>query len=158
MNRQTLLLAALIALGSCSLTKPVFPINYDYGAALTEEGRIRSAYISKAGTYLKNGVHVNCCGAADAYEADETSIDTAGNTYAVITCNDPDNCKAVEGKIVRAPGSKYLVPPDKVLAPYDPVNNTGHGWVYIVQQGPDDSSTGGDPEPAVICWAAPGGF
>jgi hypothetical protein len=138
--------------------------NWDRDAATTEQGRIRSEYLSHAGTLPSyvyseetkrsepNGAsyHMNCCGEGDAYEADEVFVDADGATWAVLTCNDPDNCKEVQGKIVRAPGSKFKVPAEKVLMNYDPVNDTGHGWVYLNPQmeGPDAF---------VYCWAAPPG-
>src|SRR5208282_4404417 len=85
--------------------------------------------------------HGNCCGEADAYEADDVFVDAAGATWAVLTCNGTDACKEVPGvqscsydddteqevcgtsgaKITRPPGSKWKVPPDKVLLNYDPV-------------------------------------
>jgi hypothetical protein len=134
--------------------------NWDRDAATTEQGRIRSEYLSHAGTLPSyvyseetkrsepNGAsyHMNCCGEGDAYEADEVFVDADGATWAVLTCNDPDNCKEVQGKIVRAPGSKFKVPAEKVLMNFDPVNDTGHGWVYL------------NPQMGIVyCWAAPPG-
>src|SRR6267154_5937836 len=140
------------------LTRQSHAINWNREEALTEEGRIRNEYLSKAGTLpayyqgLPTGetYHGNCCGFGDAYEADDFSIDDKGNLWAILTCNDPDNCKEVPGKetcgpddegnqvcsniggkIVRPPGSKFLVTPDKILINRSPVNVTGHGWVYI---------------------------
>lgn len=155
--------------------------NWDRDEVLTEEGKIRNEYLSRAGalpTYRDGQptgafYHGNCCGFADAYEADDMFVDEAGNLFAVLTCNDPANCKEVPGKevcgadeesgqtvcntvgakVTRPAGSRWLVPPDKVLLNHDPVNNTGHGWVYI-----SPNATGPDGLPFVLCWAAPPGF
>lgn len=160
--------------------------NWDRDAIQTEQGRIRSEYLSKAGmlpSYKTNSntgmseptgesYKGNCCGEADAYESDDMFIDADGATWAVLTCNEPENCKEVLGtqscgtdeesgvtvciqvgaKVMRPPGSRWRVPPDKVLLNYDPTNNTGHGWVYI-----SPNATDGEGAAAVICWAAPPG-
>lgn len=154
-------------------------VNWDPDAPFneTEQGKIQNKYLSTAGALpvyrdgQPNGAfyHGNCCGEADAYEADDTFIDAAGNLYAVLTCNEPANCIEVPGKrvcgpdeetgnevcntvgakVTRPAGSKWLVPPEKVLLNHDPVNNTGHGWVYI-----SPNATGPDGQPTVLCWAA----
>lgn len=182
--------AAIIAFVLLAMTFKSWPANaanWDRDAAQTEETKIRNSCLSKAGTpptykmdpdthqSLPTGetYHGNCCGFADAYEADETFIDEEGNLFAVLTCNDPANCVEILGKevcgsdeesgntvcsmtgakVTRAPGSKWRVPPDKVLLPYEPVNNTGHGWVYI-----SASATGPDGKAVTLCWAAPPGM
>ena len=154
--------------------------NWDRDAAVTEAGKIRGEYLSRAGalpTYRDGQptgafYHGNCCGEADAYEADDVFVDADGNLFAVLTCNDPDDCKEVPGtqscgpdeetgaevcamvgaKITRPPGSRWLVPPDKVLLNHDPVNNTGHGWIWI-----SPNSTDGSGQPMVYCRSDPGG-
>lgn len=179
-----LIWTAIIAFALLAMTFKSWPAhaaNFDRDAAQTEETEIRNKYLSKAGTtpVYKDGqptgetTHTNCCGFADAYEADETFIDEAGNLYAVLTCNDPANCIEIPGKqvcgpdeesgntvcsmtgakVTRAPGTKWQVPPDKVLLPYEPVNNTGHGWVYL-----SASATGPDGKAMTLCWAAPPGW
>jgi hypothetical protein len=120
-------------------------------------------FVSKAGTlrYPQNYTHpetlagtthkVSCCGQADAYEADLIETDADGNHYAVLTCNDPDDCAPVPGKIERAPGTKFKIPSEKFLVNQDPVNDTGHGWVWI-------SSTTFDAinqQPMVYCYSEP---
>ena len=64
---------------------------------------------------------------------------------AILTCNDPRNCEAVLNKIVRTPGSKFLVTRDVMLVPGKPVNKTKHGWAFI-------GASGG-----VICYSLPPG-
>lgn len=106
------------------------------------------------GSMCVNGaVAISCCGEADAYEADNTFVDALGNTWAELTCNDPRNCREIKGKVPRAPGEKFRVPTERVLLKDHPHNDTGHGWVWI-------SATSNDIDglPAVLCWAAPGGF
>jgi hypothetical protein len=137
---------------------------WDRDAISSEQGRIRHEYLSKAGTLpvyregrlTSETFYANCCGEADAYEADEVAVDADGSTWAVLTCNDQDNCKQVCSgqicKIVRPAGSRWKVPPERVLLNHDPKNNTGHGWVYI-----SPSTTGPNGNAAVLCWAAPPG-
>lgn len=122
-------------------------IHYDRDEAASEDARVRREYVSNAGT-LMDGSHTNCCGEADAYEADDFEQDAEGNTIAILTCNDPDNCKEIRGKDIRAPGTKIVIPPERVLANYKPVNNTGHGWVWLRP---------GTLDVDVYCYAAPGG-
>ena len=106
------------------------------------------------GSMCINGVvAISCCGEADAYEADDTFVDGLGNTWAELTCNDPRNCEEIKGKIPRAPGEKFRVPAERVLLKDHPHNDTGHGWVWI-----SATSNDADGVPAVLCWAAPGGF
>lgn len=171
---------AVIGVVLCISVDIAFSMNWDRDEVLSEQGKIRNDFLSKAGalpTYRDGQptgafYHGNCCGFADAYEADDTFVDANGNTFAVLTCNDQENCKEVPGKEVcgqdeesgnkvcnnvggkvsRPPGSMWPVPPEKVLLNHDPVNNTGHGWVYI-----SPNATGPDGRPAVLCWAAPPG-
>ena len=98
--------------------------------------------------YKSGEFGVSCCGIADAYEADDFDTDAAGNLYAILTCNEPRHCEHVDGKVERPPGSRHLVPKEKVLVPGKPLNNTGHGWVFIST----NNSIG------VICWSAPAGL
>jgi len=120
-------------------------------------------YLSTAGTlrYPSNypntlpgsTYHQPCCGQADAYEADALEIAPDGSTWAILTCNDPDNCQAIDGKVVRPPGTKIRIPPEKVLV-NDPangsVNDTGHGWVWIAP-----NSVDGEGQPIVYCYTEP---
>ncbi len=92
--------------------------------------------------------HQSCCGRADAYEADELEVDEAWNLWAILTCNDPDDCVPVEGKPERPPGTKVRVPPEKVLVNFDPVNDTEHGWVWIAP-----SMTDADGSAHVYCFS-----
>lgn len=89
----------------------------------------------------------NCCGQADAYEADDFEVDKDGSTIAILTCNEPMDCEAIPGKTVRAPGTKFKIPSTKIMVPGRPINNTGHGWVFL---------TAGNP-PAIICYSEPSG-
>lgn len=99
------------------------------------------------------GFHQPCCGEADAYEADVVEVDGAGNTWAVLTCNDPKDCQDIANKVRREPGEKFIVPAARVLLNHDPVNDTGHGWVWI-----SPSSTDAEGRAVVYCWAAPAGL
>ena len=104
------------------------------------------------GSMCVNGVvAISCCGEADAYEADDVFVDKTGATWAVLTCNDQRNCQEVKGKVPRAPGERFRVPPERVLLKDHPHNDTGHGWVWI-------SATSNDQDglPAVLCWAVGG--
>lgn len=92
--------------------------------------------------------HQSCCGIADAYEADEVAVDPDGTTYAVLTCNEPRHCEEVKGKIARTPGSRYKIPPNKVLVNHDPINNTGHGVVWISPYSFNEDGT-----PVVYCFS-----
>lgn len=117
-------------------------------------------YVSSAGTRVcppewkcTGGVdHVSCCGQADAYEADDFRLAEDGTYIAILTCNDPDDCEAVPGKIERKPGTEFVVPADKLLVNYDPVNNTGHGWIWISPTQPEFGL------PVVYCYAPPAGL
>jgi hypothetical protein len=96
-----------------------------------------------------NGVvAISCCGEADAYEADDIWVDKAGASWAVLTCNDQRNCQEIKGKIPRAPGEKFRIPPERVLLKDHPHNDTGHGWVWI-----STTSVETDGLPTVLCWA-----
>lgn len=94
------------------------------------------------------GVHQNCCGEGDAYEADDFEVDAFGNLYAILTCNSPRDCEEIPNKVVRHQGEKFRIPPGKVLLNHDPVNDTGHGWVWI-----SPSSTDENGQPVVFCFA-----
>lgn len=110
-------------------------------------------FISKAGTlrWATGGTYrASCCGKADAYEADLVETDDQGNTVAILTCNDPEDCAPVPGKTERLPGSKFRIPQAKVLVNYDPVNNTGHGWVWI-----SNTSFNADGTPVIYCYSEP---
>ena len=92
----------------------------------------------------------SCCDQADAYEADEFDTDNEGNLYAILTCNDPENCSPVcdEEYSCRAElpvGTRIKIPPQKILRPHEPDNYTGHGWVFL----------GGM---SVLCYAFPAGL
>lgn len=99
---------------------------------------------------------VSCCGDADAYETDMWEVGPNHELIAVLTCNDPENCKHAtttwdeEGYEIPIPvfpaGKRVIIPPSKVLAPHQPDNNTGHGWVFL--------NTSGD----VLCYAPPAGL
>lgn len=181
-SRRALFIMAMIVivLGLCLiLAARAQAKNWDSDAEQTEQSIKDNKYLSKAGTLplYKDGqptgtvYHGNCCGEADAYEANEVAIDDQGQLWAVLTCDEPRHCQEAPekcvldeesneqvciknaGKIVRQPGERFLVPPDKVLLGYDPTNDTGFGWVYIAP-----TSTGPGGTPLVYCWAAPPGY
>jgi hypothetical protein len=104
------------------------------------------------GSMCINGVvAISCCGEADVYEADDVWVDNTGATWAVLTCNDQRNCQEIKGKIPRAPGEKFRIPPERVLLKDHPHNDTGHGWVWI-----SATSSDADGLPSVLCWAVGG--
>lgn len=88
-----------------------------------------------------------CCGDADAYEADEFTVDAEGNLYAILTCNDPTTCVPTREDLYLPPGKKILIPPEKVLPYQQPPNKTGHGIVFVAGNGRD-----------IFCYAPPTGF
>jgi hypothetical protein len=95
--------------------------------------------------------HSPCCAEADAYEADDFDTDEAGNLYAILTCNEPENCtnygtEPGEREFV-APGTKIFISPNKIIPPRDPINKTGHGWVFYAAT-----------QKFVFCYALPGGY
>lgn len=93
--------------------------------------------------------HKPCCGQADAYEADDLVV-IDGALWATLTCNDPDNCADVPGKVARVVGSKFKVPTSQVLVNEDPVNLTGHGWIWISPNATDDEGN-----LVVYCYSFP---
>ncbi len=118
----------------------------------------RLRYVSKAGVLRcpvdserwcipSVGVPTNCCGEADAYESDDFEVDRAGNLWAILTCNDPRNCEAIPGKVIRLAGEKFRIPVEKTLLNYWPLNDTGHGWIWL-----SPSATDADGKPVVLCF------
>lgn len=86
--------------------------------------------------------YVSCCGEADAYEADDYTVD--GDTIvAVITDERGDTFPSGVTRPHIEPGTKIRVPQGKVK--WDAGNPTGHGIIFI----------GGGS--SVYCYVAPGG-
>jgi hypothetical protein len=84
---------------------------------------------------------VSCCGEADAYEADDYTLD--GDTIiAVITDERGDTFPNGVTRPHIEPGTKIRVPAGKVK--WDAGNPTGHGIIFI----------GGG---SLYCYVAPGG-
>lgn len=90
----------------------------------------------------------NCCGQADAYEADDWEFDADGNTVAVLTCNEPSDCEAIPGKTPIQAGTRIKIPTNKIMTPGKPVNDTGHGWVFLSIR-----NINGAPVPVVMCYS-----
>jgi hypothetical protein len=139
-----------------SLLLPV--ANWNVDQFTEQEAAVRKEFF-KAGTlpymryengqpvgYDATGIQIPCCGEADAYETDDLRIDEDGNIIAILTCNDLRNCVAIPGKVERAPGTEIMIPELKILIPGKPINNTGHGWVFL-----------GIADGHVICYSRPGG-
>ena len=89
---------------------------------------------------------VSCCGAADAYYADDQEMAPDGSTIAIITDTRADDRKLPNGKEVHRThvpvGTKVLIPPEKVRK-HAVFNPTGHtivfmdmGWVYCYEPQP----------------------
>ncbi len=90
-----------------------------------------------ASSYAGTTYHRSCCGQADAYEADDLVV-IDGALWATLTCNDPDDCAPIPGKVERAVGSKFKVKASEVLVNEYPINKTGHGWIWISPTVTDD--------------------
>lgn len=68
----------------------------------------------------------SCCGAADAYWADDFEMKD-GQYVAIVTDTRAD------APLQRAhimPGSRFLIPAHKITTP--PSNPTGHGWIFVM--------------------------
>lgn len=68
----------------------------------------------------------SCCGAADAYWADDFEMKD-GRYVAIVTDTRPD------GPLQRAhiaPGSRFVIPDNKITS--SPTNPTGHGWIFVM--------------------------
>jgi hypothetical protein len=134
-----------------SLLLPV--VNWNMDQFTEQEQAIRKKFF-KAGNlpYIKadgtrDSIQIPCCGEGDAYEADDLRIDQDGNIIAILTCTDPRNCVAIPNKVERAAGTEIAIPELKILVPGKPINNTGHGWVFL-----------GIADGHVICYSRPGGI
>lgn len=91
--------------------------------------------------------HTSCCGAADAYYADDTAEGPGGQTIAIITDTRPDQRTLPNGnKIYRdhiPVGTRIPIPPEKIRK-HPVFNPTGHtivfvgtgGWVYCYEPQP----------------------
>jgi len=140
-------LSLLFLLSSCQV--PAYARPADKWAQASPERQeffkkaMRPDLVSKEGK-----LESPCCGEADAYEADDFETEE-GNLYAILTCSEEDEngvCPEVQGRTYRAPGTRILIPPEKILPPHTPTNRTGHGWVFM-------SGSGN----YVFCYALPGG-
>ena len=69
----------------------------------------------------------SCCGPADAYWADETDYDAAGNLVAIITDTRDD---AALGRVHIDVGTRIVIPKSKIRKVATP-NPTGHNVVFI---------------------------
>jgi len=68
----------------------------------------------------------SCCGAADAYWADDFEVKN-GEYVAIVTDTRPD------GPLERAhiaPGTRFVVPGNRITR--TPDNPTGHGWIFVL--------------------------
>lgn len=98
-------------------------------------------------TLMQPDAPQSCCGAGDAYYADETAEGPGGQTIAIITDTRPDQRTLPNGnKIFRAHipvGTKVPIPPEKIRK-HPVFNPTGHtiifvgtgGWVYCYEPQP----------------------
>lgn len=111
----------------------------------------KQRFVKEAGTVTaKDGRTYprSCCGEGDVYEADDFEVSPDGQTVAILTCNDPRDCELFPGRPPRAPGTKFTIPKfDTELVNHDPVNNTGHGWIWINRDGV-----------TIYCYAPPAAF
>jgi hypothetical protein len=88
---------------------------------------------------------VSCCGAGDAYYADDAE-EIDGKLYAIVTDTRPDSIELDDGsKVTRTHmpvGTKVYVPPNKIRK-HPIANPTDHTVVFL----------GGSPEsPYVYCY------
>lgn len=77
--------------------------------------------------------YMSCCGEADAFESDIFDQSASGEFVAIIT----------NGKGVIPNGTRITIPNEKIK--WDKGNPTGHGWVFIGNQG------------QVYCYITPAG-
>lgn len=82
----------------------------------------------------------SCCADADAYWADDYTVNKAGETVVTIT---DDRDDAPLGRPHRPSGTQWIVPDSKIK--WDRGNPSGHGWLFLSYEG------------RVYCWVAPGG-
>ncbi len=82
--------------------------------------------------------NISCCGAGDAYYADESEFDVNGNLVAIITDTRPDRRTLPDGSVILrqhiAPGTKVVVPKSKIRKHPIP-NPTDHTIVFIGYNG-----------------------
>jgi hypothetical protein len=83
---------------------------------------------------------ISCCGAADAYYADDFESD--GDRYVAVVTDTRDD--APLGRRHVAPGTRITVPSYRLK--FDSGNPTGHGVIFLTT-----SDT-------VFCYVAPGGI
>jgi hypothetical protein len=68
----------------------------------------------------------SCCGAADAYWADDFEMKD-GRYVAIVTDTRPD--EPLQRAHI-APGTRFVIPDNKITL--SPTNPTGHGWVFVM--------------------------
>ena len=122
-------------------SRPLYPGAWDRVAEATSDF-LSSQKRPNMRPWTGDWHHDSCCGPADAYETD--LLDTQdGELWAIITegdagpdltqpycLNDDDDDHDCKTRI--PPGTRILIPPDRIVAP-DPAhpNMTGHGWVWL---------------------------
>lgn len=75
---------------------------------------------------------ISCCGAADAYEADDYAVE--GDHYiAVVTDERSDEFPNGSFRPHIPPGTRIAIPNPKIK--FDQSNPTGHGYVFIGSNG-----------------------
>ena len=179
--------AILLMLQTCGVDV-AFAKTWDLNAPDTEAAQKRAAFAKSAGTlrsYVEGKLtdstyHMDCCGEGDLYEADDYDTDEKGNLWAILTCYDADFCKPIAsheqcatdeesddgailcsqvgGKLGYPSGTRILIPPEKMLVNKDPVNLTGHGWVFMNGTGISTMAIlDGKTQPTVYCYTLPGG-
>jgi hypothetical protein len=135
----------------------------DYGRLAGEKNspEVRAWYNSLLRPDTYPNAH-SCCGEGDAYYADATEI-IDDKVYAIITDDRPDCLLYEHEKICRAheePGTRYLVPPNKILGKESRGNPTGHIIVFLTA--PSYAAVEGDQRQRaspreVLCYVPNGG-
>jgi hypothetical protein len=155
MNKHIINTVVLASLASCSENTPAFARPNQQWADVSSE---RREFFGAA--KMPDSPRQSCCGEADAYEADDYEVDANGNLVAILTCNEPDVIDGIDGRGIqrghcsiqeeksvddgegglavrpaRPPGTKIVIPMGKILRPNEPINKTGHGWVFMSGDG-----------------------
>lgn len=97
----------------------------------------------------------SCCGDGDAYFADDVETNAAGDLVAIVTDTRADEWTNADGTTGRrahiVPGTKFVVPKNKIR-PFPTVPNpTGHNVIFIGSPSEYDFGPAA-PSWQVYCW------
>lgn len=77
------------------------------------------------------GTEISCCGASDAYEADE--FITEGEQYFAVITDTRDDAPLMRPHIPA--GTRIAIPPEKIKRDNKDPNPSGHGLVFVGSTG-----------------------